>query len=79
MGGVVVVGETQDEKERLARLEEKVDQILKKIEEKTYNEKIIDERVRALEIKVGVIMTVGAGAWAVILILIGKVFGTLWG
>jgi len=76
---VVVVGETQDEKERLARLEEKVDQILKKIEEKTYNEKIIDERVRTLEIKVGVIMTVGAGAWAVILILIGKVFGTLWG
>jgi len=76
---VVVVGETQDEKERLARLEEKVDQILKKIEEKAYNEKIIDERVRTLEIKVGVIMTVGAGAWAVILILIGKVFGTLWG
>lgn|GEM_PF-6541030 len=73
------MGETQDEKERLARLEEKVDQILKKIEEKTYNEKIIDERVRTLEIKVGVIMTVGAGAWAVILILIGKVFGTLWG
>jgi len=76
---VVVVGETQDEKERLARLEEKVDQILKKIDEKTSNEKIIDERVRTLEIKVGVIMTVGAGAWAVILILIGKVFGTLWG
>jgi len=73
------VGETQDEKERLARLEEKVDQILKKIDEKTSNEKIIDERVRTLEIKVGVIMTVGAGAWAVILILIGKVFGTLWG
>lgn len=73
------MGETPDEKERLIRLEEKVDQILKKIEEKTYNEKIIDERVRALEIKVGVIMTVGAGAWAVILILIGKVFGTLWG
>ena len=73
------MGETQDEKERLARLEEKVDQILKKIDEKTSNEKIIDERVRTLEIKVGVIMTVGAGAWAVILILIGKVFGTLWG
>ena len=73
------MGETQVEKERLARLEEKVDQILKKIEEKAYNEKIIDERVRTLEIKVGVIMTVGAGAWAVILILIGKVFGTLWG
>ena len=73
------MGETPDEKERLIRLEEKVDMILKKIDEKTSNEKIIDERVRALEIKVGVIMTVGAGAWAVILILIGKVFGTLWG
>lgn len=73
------MGETPDEKERLIRLEEKVDQILKKIDEKTSNEKIIDERVRTLEIKVGVIMTVGAGAWAVILILIGKVFGTLWG
>jgi uncharacterized protein YlxW (UPF0749 family) len=76
---VVLVGEDRDERERLARLEEKVDQILKKIDEKTFNEKAMEERIRALEITSGNIKVIGGAAWAVLLVLIGKVFGKWFG
>jgi hypothetical protein len=72
------MGETEDH-DSLVRLEEKVDMIIKKLDERTDDHTALEVRVRGLEVKVGIIMTVGAGAWAVILILIGKVFGKLWG
>jgi hypothetical protein len=72
------MGETQDEKERLVRVEEKLDMVIKKLDEKTDKDIALEARVRNLEIKNGIILTVGAGAWAVILILIGQVFGKLW-
>jgi hypothetical protein len=71
------VGETQDERDRLIRLEEKMDSVIQKLDEKRENDSGLEKRVRNLEIKTGIIMTVGAGAWAVILILDGKVFAKL--
>lgn len=65
--------------ERLAAIETKVDMIWEKINEKSGNDKAVDIRVRTLEVKTGIILTIGAGAWAIILILIGKVFGQWFG
>jgi hypothetical protein len=75
----VTLGDTAEERERLARLETKVDSILKKLDEKVDHDNTMEERLRATEIKVGIILTVGAGAWAVILILATQVFGKMWG
>jgi hypothetical protein len=74
----VILKELQDG-ERLAAIETKVDMIWEKINEKSGNDKAVDTRVRTLEVKTGIILTIGAGAWAVILILIGKVFGQWFG
>jgi hypothetical protein len=74
----VILKELQDG-ERLAAIEAKVDMIWEKINEKSGNDKAVDIRVRTLEVKTGIILTIGAGAWAIILILIGKVFGQWFG
>jgi hypothetical protein len=74
----VILKELQDG-ERLAAIETKVDMIWEKINEKSGNDKAVDIRVRTLEVKTGIILTIGAGAWAIILILIGKVFGQWFG
>jgi len=65
--------------ERLAAIETKLNLIYDKLNEKTGKDDAVEGRVRALEVKVGIILTVGTGAWAVILILVTQVFGKIWG
>lgn len=77
---------SQSENERLARLEEKMDMLLAKFDEKSSNDKAIENRIREAENKIieykvwfKVLSIIGGGAWAVILLLLGKVFGKWFG
>lgn len=74
----MTLSETPDG-ERLAAIETKLNLIYDKLNEKAGKDDAVEGRVRALEVKVGIILTVGTGAWAVILILATQVFGKIWG
>jgi hypothetical protein len=64
-------------KERLATLETKIDTV---IDNQLINrnwESQIENRVRCVEKDNGIFKAIGLAAWAIILIVVGKVFGKL--
>ena len=67
------------EREKLARFEEKLDSIKEMVTKLATKDTDNDKRIKDLEIKVAVIMTVGGGLWAVVLILISMLFKKIFG
>jgi hypothetical protein len=71
----------ENEGERLARVETKIDMVLNKLDAKEQMDMNVEERLRNAELKIEkhssnfkMIFMIGSASWAVILILVGKLF-----